>query len=119
MAILDPSEQPAHLVPFPYGAALQPRQGHASAVDVIEDGGDFHVWGTGRCFRVNLWVLLFFPKNPAQNSIFLTPRRKGRQGLPRQSPEYWVSSRPEISSRPLPIVRLFVDKSDSKLIRIE
>jgi hypothetical protein len=37
--------------------------------------------GTGRCFRVNLWVLLFFPKNPAQNSIFLTPSRKGRQGL--------------------------------------
>jgi hypothetical protein len=41
-------------------------------------GSDF----TARCFRVKLWVFLFFLKNLALNSISLTQRRKERKGKP-------------------------------------
>lgn len=35
-------EQTPHLVAVPNVAPLELRQGHVAAVDVAEDGGDFH-----------------------------------------------------------------------------
>jgi hypothetical protein len=42
MATLDRIEKSAHLVAIPHSAALDLWQGHVSAVDVVEDGGDLH-----------------------------------------------------------------------------
>jgi hypothetical protein len=42
MALVERIEQPAHLVAIPHVASLEFRQRYVGAVDVVEDGGDFH-----------------------------------------------------------------------------
>jgi hypothetical protein len=42
MALVKGIEQPAHLVAIPDVAPLELGQGHVTAVDVVEDGGDLH-----------------------------------------------------------------------------
>ena len=43
MAAIERIEKPAHLVAVPDVAPLELGEGHVPAIDVVEDGGDFHV----------------------------------------------------------------------------
>jgi hypothetical protein len=42
VAFVEGIEQTPHLASIPDIAPLELRQGHIGAVDVVEDGGDFH-----------------------------------------------------------------------------
>ena len=72
VALVEGSEQTPHLVTVPDVPPLELRQGHVAAVDVVEDGGDFH--GSG---IVRIWLRCKKSSAISPSQMRLTVKNEG------------------------------------------